>query len=253
MGDPCRIYLNDNGIFNSVPEYTSTTASVIEAIICGDIDKDAIQNIQQNFISDGQKKLFYLQRTPVQELNRVIVDADTLLFNEYCYDLENGWVMLASQPDSGINVIVEASVSWDIDMGITNWDNDIGNYLFFNTTNPVYANNEELLPEGFALYQNYPNPFNPSTTIRYSIPSVIASGAKQSQLVTLKVYDVLGNEVITLVNEEKSAGEYEVEFNPASSIENPASGIYFYQLKVGDPSTGSGKSFIQTKKMILLK
>jgi hypothetical protein len=69
----------------------------------------------------------------------------------------------------------------------------------------------------------------------------------------LKVYDVLGNEVITLVNEEKSAGGYEVEFNPASSIENPASGIYFYQLKAGDPSTGSGKSFIQTKKMIFLK
>jgi hypothetical protein len=162
--------------------------------------------------------------------------------------------MLASQPDSGINVIVEASVSWDIDMGITNWDNDIGNYLFFNTTNPVYANNEELLPEGFALYQNYPNPFNPSTTIRYSIPSVIASGAKQSQLVTLKVYDVLGNEVITLVNEEKSAGEYEVTFNSHSGeVRNLTSGIYFYQLKAGDPSTGSGKSFIQTKKMIILK
>jgi hypothetical protein len=251
--EPIRIFLNNNGIFTTTPQYTSTSSSVVEVIVMSDIDKDAIQNIQQNFISDGQKKLFYLQRTPVQELNRVIVDADTLLFNEYCYDLENGWVMLASQPDSGINVIVEASVSWDIDMGITNWDSNKGNYLFYNNTNPVYATHEELFPEGFVLYQNYPNPFNPSTTIRYSIPAVIASGAKQSQLVTLKVYDVLGNEVITLVNEEKSAGEYEVEFNPASSIENPASGIYFYQLKAGDPSTGSGKSFIQTKKMIFLK
>ena len=61
----------------------------------------------------------------------------------------------------------------------------------------------------------------------------------------LKVYDVLGKEVATLVNEEKPAGSYEVEFNPESSIKNPASGIYFYQLKAGD--------FIQSKKMILMK
>ena len=61
----------------------------------------------------------------------------------------------------------------------------------------------------------------------------------------LKVYDVLGNEIATLVNEEKTAGTYEVEFNPVSSIRHPASGIYFYQLKAGD--------YLETKKMILMK
>ncbi len=91
----------------------------------------------------------------------------------------------------------------------------------------------------FDLLQNYPNPFNPTTTIKYSIPSVISSGARN--LVTLKVYDVLGNEIATLVNEEKPAGEYEVNFD-ASKL---ASGIYFYQLRTS--------SFVQTKKMILLK
>ena len=90
----------------------------------------------------------------------------------------------------------------------------------------------------YSLLNNYPNPFNPSTTIRYSIPT--------SEFVTLKVYDVLGNEVATLVNEEKSAGEYEVEFNSHSGVDkNLVSGIYFYQLKVGN--------FIETKKMILIK
>jgi len=93
----------------------------------------------------------------------------------------------------------------------------------------------------FSLEQNYPNPFNPSTTIRYSIPSVIASGAKQSQLVTLTVYDLLGREVATLVNEEKPAGNYEVEF----SSEGLTSGLYFYKLQAG--------SFTETKKMLLLK
>jgi photosystem II stability/assembly factor-like uncharacterized protein len=89
------------------------------------------------------------------------------------------------------------------------------------------------------VLQNYPNPFNPVTTIKYSIPSSVSTGGRN--LVTLKVYDVLGNEVATLVNEEKPAGEYEVKFD-ASRL---ASGVYFYQLRSG--------SFIETKKMILLK
>ena len=66
-----------------------------------------------------------------------------------------------------------------------------------------------------------------------------------SSKVTIKVYDVLGNEIATLVDEEKSAGIYQVEFNPASSIKNLASGIYFYQLKAGN--------YLETKKMILVK
>jgi hypothetical protein len=103
------------------------------------------------------------------------------------------------------------------------------------------ADNKNDILSGFNLSQNYPNPFNPSTTIKYSIPSVIASGTKQSQLVTLKVYDLLGNEVVTLVNEEKPSGIHEVYFDGA----NLSSGIYFYKLQAG--------SFIETKKMILLK
>ncbi len=93
------------------------------------------------------------------------------------------------------------------------------------------------VPTIFSLEQNYPNPFNPSTRIKYAIGS--------RQLITLRVFDVLGNEIATLVNEEKPAGKYEVEFNPESSIKQPASGIYFYQLKAG--------SFIQTKKMLMIK
>jgi hypothetical protein len=100
-------------------------------------------------------------------------------------------------------------------------------------------------PLVFSLEQNYPNPFNPNTTIRYTIPSVIANEVKQSQLVTLKVYDILGNEIAALVNEEQPAGKYEVEFDASSGFRNLTSGIYFYQLKAG--------TFVQTKKMILMK
>ncbi len=107
-----------------------------------------------------------------------------------------------------------------------------------------YSNEIEVdfTPKEFVLYQNYPNPFNPTTTIKFEIPD---QAQNDNVLVTLKVFDILGNEVATLVNEEKPAGEYEVEFNPESSSKYPASGGYFYQLKAG--------SFVQTKKMILAK
>ncbi len=95
----------------------------------------------------------------------------------------------------------------------------------------------EIVPAKFELYQNYPNPFNPLTKIQYQ--------ATIYSYITLKVYDVLGNEVATLVDEYKPAGSYEVEFNSSFGIKHLVSGIYFYRIKVG--------SFIQTKKMILLQ
>jgi len=106
----------------------------------------------------------------------------------------------------------------------------------------IEKNNYGLID--FVLFQNYPNPFNPSTVISYQLPV--------SGVVTLKVFDILGNEVATLVNEEKQPGTYEVEFNinshsgkSANGGRNLSSGIYFYQLKAGD--------FVETKKMVLLK
>jgi len=101
----------------------------------------------------------------------------------------------------------------------------------------IDGENNETQPVEFMLEQNYPNPFNPGTIIGWQLPE----GSK----VTLKIYDVLGNEVTTLINEYKPAGRYEVEFNPVSAIGHLASGIYFYRLTAG--------SYISTKKMILLK
>ena len=92
---------------------------------------------------------------------------------------------------------------------------------------------ETSLPEEFILYQNYPNPFNPGTSIRYAVGS--------RKFVSLKVYDILGNEVAALVNEEKPEGDYEVTFN-ASAL---ASGVYFYNLIAAN--------YTASKKMMLLK
>jgi hypothetical protein len=102
----------------------------------------------------------------------------------------------------------------------------------------VTSTEEELVAgKDFILYQNYPNPFNSSTKIKYTIPQI---ERRETKNVILKVYDVLGNGIAELVNEEKEAGNYEVEFTASLS-----SGIYFYTLHIGD--------FIQTKSMMYLK
>jgi hypothetical protein len=98
---------------------------------------------------------------------------------------------------------------------------------------PQKPEEKVLIPARYRLYQNYPNPFNPSTTIKYDL---VGDG-----IVKLKVYDILGREVKTLVNEQQIPGSYEVRWD-ASGL---ASGIYFYQLKT--------KDYVTAKKMILLK
>ncbi len=97
------------------------------------------------------------------------------------------------------------------------------------------------LPSEFSLSQNYPNPFNPTTTIKYSIPTSETLHATSQQLVQLKIYDILGREIATLVNKKQAPGNYEVRWN----AENLPSGFYFYKLQTGE--------FTQTRKMILLK
>jgi len=97
------------------------------------------------------------------------------------------------------------------------------------------------------LFQNYPNPFNPSTTIKYSIPNV-ETRRGVSPLVTLKIYDILGREVVSLVDQKQNPGNYEVVFN-ASHL---SSGTYFYRL-VSGTSTGSVTDFSKTMKLLLVK
>lgn len=150
---------------------------------------------------------------------------------------------------SGIYLTQDNGTTWStVNEGLMNSDIrslmvSPDNYIYAGTTNGfvyyrplseltgVAGNNSQ--PSEYRLYQNYPNPFNPGTKIQYSIP--------RSSKVQIKVYDVLGNKIATLINEEKPAGNYELTWNAA----NLPSGIFFYELKAGH--------FIQTKKMILLK
>ena len=157
--------------------------------------------------------------------------------------------MVPDGPDSGF---CSPHSSIDIELLFDATELDSGDYyasIIINSSDPftpsviipvhlkvepvVGVENDLNIPLVFNLEQNYPNPFNPSTTIKYSI--------RELSKVKLTLFNLLGEEVATLVNEEKYWGNYSVEFNAVSL----PSGVYFYQLKAGE--------FINTKKMILLK
>lgn len=115
--------------------------------------------------------------------------------------------------------------------GFWNWMNI--DFIAIPNATVLSVDDNSDIPIDYSLSQNFPNPFNPETSIRYSIP-------EQSH-VTIKVFDILGREVTTLVDGEKNVGNYEVKFNSKKI----SSGIYFYRIQAGD--------FLSTKKMIVLK
>jgi hypothetical protein len=133
-------------------------------------------------------------------------------------DPEGEWVLEIYDRSSGNFGILDA---WGIEL------------VFEQLTSVPDEQEENIIPDNFELSQNYPNPFNPSTTIRYSVPS--------RSTVVLKIYDILGGEVSTLVNEDKDVGIYSVNFNTSQL----ASGIYLFRIQAG--------TFVETKKMILIK
>ncbi len=103
------------------------------------------------------------------------------------------------------------------------------------------GNDQSAVPLTYGLFQNYPNPFNPSTTISFQLSAV--------SVVTLKVYDVLGREIATLVNGQRQPGAYTVRWDASSY----PSGVYYYRLRADESTSGSTRSFIETRKMILMK
>ena len=163
------------------------------------------------------------------DLHSMIADPENLIFVAHT----NGdfhLLQTAQAVDAGTNLVLP-TVFKDLDNVSRPQGNgfDIGTYEY----NSLTSVEEDLSTHDFILYQNYPNPFNPNTVISYRLPV--------NSVVTLKVYNVLGNEIATLVDEEKSAGEHSIIFD-ASSL---SSGIYFYRLLAGD--------LIQTKSMVLIK
>ena len=152
----------------------------------------------------------------------------------YTMDNGNTWIEFPSVRNSGTpqQLFINSKgqiYSRQLNRDLTKWVN-----------NPSSVQQNKIYFPGFYLSQNYPNPFNPSTTIKFSVPFIGRNGISTYKVV-LKVYDLLGREVVTLVNEEKAPGEYSVEFR----VQSLPSGVYFYKLQAGD--------YTETKKMVLMK
>lgn len=193
-------------------------------------------SLMVDFLSDGANHRVFFD----------LEDYEGRVYRIFTHKLANNngvfETLRAALPRSNVNYpLILKSIT--IPLGSTQINgNEYTGKVFIDRLRTKYANvtnieNEEIIINNYFLSQNFPNPFNPSTTIEYIIAK--DNGAKQSVL--LKVYDILGNEIATLVNEEKEAGNYSVKF----SARDLASGIYYYTLRAGE--------FEETKKMIFLK
>ncbi len=189
---------------------------------------------------------------PINENGIWSSDIATLLHNAIVWLGGANW--LSVDPTAG--VVENGKGSLDVTLGFNAEDLDVGDYaavLHIATNDPEHqmtdipvnlgvvndVNDEtNIIPKEFKLSQNYPNPFNPTTIITYAVPV-------QSK-VTMKIFDILGREIQTIVNKEVQAGTYEVQFNAS----NLTSGVYFYAIRA---EGSNGKMFIDAKKFILMK
>jgi hypothetical protein len=231
---PCYIYKNTNGIFQTTPQWTSSTSSVVEAIKCADYNNDGLDSLTANFTGDGIKKLFYLTRSPLQKIVWAKFGTTIVPQSDYCFNLENGWISFKNAPANSVTVTIRYIASHSLDFAVSNWDNTgAGNYVFKNNSSVGINIASSEFPKVYKLYQNYPNPFNPTTNIKFKI--------KETYLTTLKVYNIIGKEIVTLVNEKLQPGEYEVTFDGSGLT----SGVYFCKLESGN--------FSDVKKLLIVK
>ena len=192
---------------------------------------DSQNRITKDILYDESGKIFSIYETLFNSNSKEIIwysgyDDSLVVIARWVYNYDIDSTLKEILTYENRNNLQELSRKWE--------------YIYAPLSQLTDVRNDNVVIS-FYLYQNYPNPFNPSTKIIWQTPV--------SSWQTLKVYDVLGNEITTLVNEYRPAGNYGIEFY-ASHL---PSGVYFYQLRTGDPSSSSGQSFVETKKMILLK
>ncbi|MFH1195868.1 MAG: T9SS type A sorting domain-containing protein [bacterium] len=228
----------------------------------GSNNKDVL--IYASTFASGETGVVVVNKTTADQVVRLEVGGRGVGENIYMYSLNGG----EDNGDFSQNVIINDTAPTAPEWGplselenIDAWAIPIGNDIKFNSParsvqfilveegNTILSadDNLEIAIKDFQLNQNYPNPFNPTTTITYSVPAVETPYMASLQHVTLKIYDVLGREIATLVDEFQNAGMHHATFN----IQNYSlpSGIYFYKLS----ATGGVGSFSETKKMTLLK
>ncbi|MDP3150790.1 MAG: lamin tail domain-containing protein [Ignavibacteria bacterium] len=233
---------------NRIPSFVFPSGTILQPdaylAICSDITLFSskfpnVKNVLGNMTSglSGSGEALFLYNTDGQLV-------DSLTYND-----KAPWPIAA---DGGGSSLELANPTMENALG-ENWRASIGHGTpgSINSTyvTGIKQNNDGEIPKDFSLSQNYPNPFNPETKIEFELP--------QNSFVSIKIFDILGNEISTLVNGEKSAGRYAIIFNSLANNSSAqgnrplSSGIYFYQLNA--MSSDGIKNFSEIKKMVLLK
>ena len=213
--------------------YSKQILAIPKSTTLNNFDLTIVRNntiLSNGFLLSEELKQFWVNNNWINDLKTI-----------YIYDVHNNRIEYTEQNWEGSNWVnfTKYTFAYDVNNNMiewlrqkwdgVNWIND-ETYIFSYIVAGIEQFTNDI--KEYSLSNNFPNPFNPSTKINYQI--------QELSFVTLKVFDVLGNKIATLVNEEKPAGSYKVVFDRNGL----PSGVYFYQLQAGD--------FIQTKKMVLL-
>ena len=235
IDDLCNVYVTGSGSYNSGDGEDFTTikynSSGEEQWISTFNGQNTFRDVSNSIALDGMDNVYITGRTWVTQLD---YDFATIKYNA---SGQEQWVAIYNGPADGDDWASSIATDVSGNAYVTGWSEGVGSgYDFatikYSSTTGVKTYLDEF-PSNYVLRQNYPNPFNPITKIKFQIPDF--------GFVTLKVYDVLGNEISKLVNNENQLGRYEVKFDAT----NLSSGIYFYKLQSG--------AYTETRKMMLMK
>jgi hypothetical protein len=223
----CRIYENTGGSLGEQPIWSSATSSVVENMFWGDVDNDGLRSDGLSAASgDGMRTHYPLGQGPVREVDEVRVDGVVLPPSAYAVHRAGGWVSIAPPPPPGTsNVEIRYTYSTDLDLGVTNWDDGSGNYLFRNVS--VAAVPE--LDEAMIAVRVVPNPMIHRTGIRYR-----GAGVDHARL---SITAVSGRRVRVLHDGPIPAGLVTWEWDRRNQRgRRVAAGVYFMQLTAGELS-----------------
>jgi len=213
-------------------------------IVCFSGGENLIPVELQNFYAKVDGNNVILTWTTITELNNKGFE----IYRKFIDDKENQYILIGFVSGNGTT---SQTVSYNfIDKNLVN-----GEYIYrlkqidFDGTYKYYPEIKVFigLPDKFVLEQNYPNPFNPETKIKFNIPS----NNKDEKFVKLIIYDILGRQIATLIEENKSAGKYEIIFRPSDL--NLGSGIYFYKIVVSENNSVNQIVFSDVKKLVYIK
>jgi hypothetical protein len=227
---PAGIFENIDGALTENFVWSYSGGGWLQQLAWGDYDNDYLIDTVKTITAWDNRGLYYLDKRPVQKIDNVAHNGRPLLRSQYCYDLTEGWISIGETIEPGDEIVIQYTFSRDYDLAVTGSRINV----FENLTHTgIPGDNDDRLPGATQLSQCYPNPFNNSTTIIYYL--------NQPSWISIDIYNISGQKLITLLDRYQAAGEYHITWN----TDNFSSGIYLYKLETSTDS--------EIKKMVLLK